>query len=534
MSNKPRKRSAIALAFGTTIALGTGLAGAAAPGTAKGPSTTTDPYVMPIDPTAVQITSLLTIDDPAPGAGYVVAGLLDGLGAFPDGSGGVTVLAAHEISSGGATRAHGFNGSFFSKHTVTPGTLAVSGSADLMTSVDWSGGTPRAFSRFCSGDLSGPNQLFNTSSGKGFNGQLFFAGEETGLGGVALAADPATGDAKVLTDLGQMSWENIVLADTRTSDVTLAIGNNDTSTANQNANFFYVGAKSNTGSKYDKAGLTGGQRFGFVVTGASTDAAFRTAFGKNSPQAWAPTTALAASTGAAIQAELVTKGGFQMDRTEDGAFDPNNPNDYYFVTTGNGQTAAQLAKGGKGGLWKLSFTDRTNPALGGTLTLLADGTEGAGTGAMFMPDNLTIDGAGHVLIQEDPGNTSYVARIWAYDIATKQLAPIATFDNRFTTGDPGFLTVDEESSGIIPAPAALGANTFLFDAQVHGTGSKVSNAAAQIELAQLLSMTVDFTKVFPAAPPAEVPEAPLSVLLPLTALALGGAAFTVQRRRRTA
>lgn len=537
MSNKPRKRSAVALAFGTTIALGAGLAGAAAPGTAKGPSTTTDPYVMPIDATKVQITSLLTVDDPAPGAGYVVAGIPDGLGAFPNGSGGVTLISNHELgSTAGIVRGSGFAGAFISRHTIDPGTLAVSGSADLVTSpasVDWSGGTARAFARFCSGDLSGPNQLFNTVSGNGFNGRLFLTGEENGLPGVAVAADPVAGDMKVLTDLGQMSWETLVLADTSTSDVTLAMANNDTSTAGQNTNYFYVGTKKNTGSKYDKAGLTGGQKFGIVVTGAATDAAFRTAFGKNSPQPWAPTTAITATTGAAIQTEIVGKGGIQMDRTEDGAWDPSNPNDYYFLTTGNSQTAAQLAKGGKGGLWKMSFTDRTNPSLGGTLTLLLDGTEGTGTGAMFMPDNMTIDSSGHVLMQEDPGGNNYVARIWAYDIATKQLAPIATFDNRFVPGDPGFLTNDEESSGIIPAPAAFGANTFLFDAQVH-TGAGLSNAAAQVERGQYLLMNVDFTKVFPAAPPAEVPEAPLSVLLPLTALALGGAAFTVQRRRRNA
>lgn len=531
MSNKPRKRSAVALAFGTTIALGAGLAGAAAPGTAKGPSTTTDPYVIPIDATKVQIMSLLTIDDPNPGAGYVVAGLPDGLGAFPNGAGGVTLISNHELQGAGSVRGHGFNGAFFSRHTIDPTTLAVSGSADLLAtpgSVDWSGVTARAWARFCSGDLSGPNQLFNAVSGKGYNGRLFFAGEET-AGGLAVAADPVAGDAKVLTDLGQMAWENIVLADTATSDVTLAMANNDTT---GQANYFYVGTKNSSGvTKYDKAGLTGGSKFGIVVGGALTDAAFRTAFGKNNPQAWTPTTAIVATTAGPIQTELAGKSAIQMDRTEDGAWDPSNPNDYYFVTTGNSQSAAQLAKGGKGGLWKMSFTDRTNPALGGTLTLLLDGTEGAGPNtAMYMPDNLTIDAAGHIVIQEDPGNTPYVARIWAYDIATKQLAPIATFDNRFVSGDPGFLTADEESSGIIPAPAAFGANTFLFDAQVH-TGAGLSAASAQVERGQYLEMTIDFAQLFPTVTP-EVPEAPLSVLLPLSALGIGAGAFAFMRRRR--
>ena len=528
MSNKSRKRPAALLAVGTTILFGAGLASAAAPGTSKGPSTTTDPYVIPVDAAKVQIMSLLTVDDPTPGAGYVVPGLMDGLGIVPDGTGTYTLVSNHEISSGGSVRAHGWNGAFWTRHTVNAATGAVTGSADLATSVDFSGGTPRAFSRFCAGDMGGPANLFNTVTGNGYNGNLFLAGEETGVNGWAVAVDPVAGDAKVLPALGQMSWESVVVADTASSDVTLAIGNNDSSAAGSNLNFFYVGTKTNTGSKYDKAGLTNGSNFGFVVTGATTDAGFRAAYGKNAPIVWSPTTALVATTGTAIQAELVTKGAFQMDRTEDGAWDPSNPNDYYFVTTG---TTAATPSGGRGGLWKMSFTDRTNPALGGTLTLLLDGNEGAGPNtAMFMPDNMTIDASGHILIQEDPGNTAYVARIWAYDIATQQLLPIATFDPALFV--PGGLTQDEESSGIMPAPAAFGANTFLFDAQAHATAAGLSNPAAQIERGQYLEMTVDFDALFPAAPPAEVPEAPLSVLLPITAAALAGGAVMVQRRRR--
>ena len=88
---------------------------------------------------------------------------------------------------------------------------------------------------------------------------------------------------------------------------------------------------------------------------------------------------------------------------------------------------------------------------------------------------MTIDEAGHVLIQEDPGSsvptglTNYIAKVWLYDIASDELVQIAEHDPaRFTPGLPGFLTNDEESSGIIPAPF-LGKGWYLLDVQAHYT-----------------------------------------------------------------
>jgi hypothetical protein len=45
---------------------------------------------------------------------------------------------------------------------------------------------------------------------------------------------------------------------------------------------------------------------------------------------------------------------------------------------------------------------------------------------------------------------------------------LAQFDPaQFTSGAAGFITQDEESSGIIDAARFLGGGSFLFDAQVH-------------------------------------------------------------------
>jgi Bacterial protein of unknown function (DUF839) len=527
MSLKHTVRYGSVVVAGASLVLGSSLASAAPPGTSHGPRTTVDPYVIPLNPTDVQIKSLLTVNDLPTGGTtpYDMVGIPDGLGAFPDGSGKVTMVSNHELTNTvGIARANGKIGTFVSRYTLDPATYDVTDGADLIpapASLDYSGTPAVAFSRFCSGDLASPNALYNYSTGNGYNGRLYFAGEESNVEGRLVGHDPVNGDAKVLTAPGWMAWENFLLADTEMSDKTIGIGNYDVAGG---IDYIYVGTKTNTGSKWDKAGLTNGTIYGFKVAGTATDALFRSSFGKNNPQTFSLTTALPATTGAAEQAAGIAQGALQLDRTEDGAWDPSNPNDYYFVTTGS--TPATPTHG-RGGLWRMRFVDRTNPSLGGTLTLLLDGTE---PGPLWMPDNFTIDSAGHIVLLEDPGADNYVARVFAYDIATQVLRPIATFDPALFAPGPTLLTNDEESSGIIPAPAGFGANTFLFDAQVH-TASGLTNPTAQVERGQYMLMTVDFTKVFAELPP-DVPEAPAAILLSATAVGIVGIALMMNRRRR--
>jgi secreted PhoX family phosphatase len=190
--------------------------------------------------------------------------------------------------------------------------------------------------------------------------------------------------------------------------------------------------------------------------------------------------------GKAQNAEALAK-GISLNRIEDGSFDPKNPNDYYFLTTEGGSTTpveSGVTRDG-GGLWLLRFKDVNQPSLGATLTLLLDGSE-----APFLskPDNMTIDREGNILIQEDPGNNAHVARIVAYRIEDGALATLAQFDPaQFTPGAAGFITQDEESSGIIEiSKLADKGSTFLFDAQVH----KATADPALVEMGQLLTLTV--------------------------------------------
>jgi hypothetical protein len=73
-------------------------------------------------------------------------------------------------------------------------------------------------------------------------------------------------------------------------------------------------------------------------------------------------------------------------------------------------------------------------------------------------------------------------------------AVLAQFDPaRFAPGAPGFITADEESSGIIDASRYLGKGSFLFDAQVHNGHPDPD----KVEMGQLLALQVrDWKKVF--------------------------------------
>ena len=73
-------------------------------------------------------------------------------------------------------------------------------------------------------------------------------------------------------------------------------------------------------------------------------------------------------------------------------------------------------------------------------------------------------------------------------------AVLAEFDPAlFGPGAPGFITQDEESSGIIDASRFLGKGTFLFDAQVH----KAHTDPDKAEQGQLMTLEVrNWKKVF--------------------------------------
>ncbi len=111
--------------------------------------------------------------------------------------------------------------------------------------------------------------------------------------------------------------------------------------------------------------------------------------------------------------------------------------------------------------------------------MLLDGSEG-----QKMMDNFGITKKDTLIIQEDPGGQDHLARVWAYNPRTDQLVEVAQHDPaRFTPGAAGFLTRDEESSGVIDVSKILGEGWFLLDVQAH-----YSLGGELVEGGQLLAM----------------------------------------------
>jgi hypothetical protein len=130
-----------------------------------------------------------------------------------------------------------------------------------------------------------------------------------------------------------------------------------------------------------------------------------------------------------------------------------------------GTSGIARAHGSKGAFvsrWKI---DRRTLE-GGTIEMLLKGTEGHG-----MPDNVTIDRLGRIVMDEDPGNNARVSKVWAYQISTGEFVEVAHHNPAFfdpaNLGTPAFITSDEETSGIIDAAHILGPGWFFLDVQAH-------------------------------------------------------------------
>ena len=427
-----------------------------------GPSSSNSPYAIITAP-GWSATSIITTGDSAAN-GYRAGGIPDGLGVYDNGDGTFTLLSNHELfDTWGITRPDGAIGAYVSKLVINKSNFAVISGSDFLTSSSnlylynrntaaWSSGTPYAMWRLCSADLAPVSAMYNSVTGKGYNGQIFMNGEEganattannilgsRGFGWVATGAD--AGKVYELPHLGRYAIENL-LANPFTADKTVVAGNNDSSPYGQV--FVYIGDKNTTGTTaIEKAGLTNGQLYGVKVTGATGYAAGAVAAElgtglvgtfvlANTGNTAALTAAVGAAAGSAqanaitatgLQAAATTAGVTQFLRPEDGAW--LNATSYLFNTTGSKPTGFSSQLSAK--VYRLDFTGVTvdgsgimsggDYTTGGNISVLVDsanlrGKDGA-TAWMF--DNIGVGKDGLVYVNEDPGANGYIAKTWIID-----------------------------------------------------------------------------------------------------------------------
>jgi hypothetical protein len=514
---------------------------------------TNKPIYLVADNDAVAINAIGTTGDIL--SGTVIRGIPDGMGAFASEDGrGITVLANHEVAINDKVALKSASkdspwGTSITKLNYSKTLNKFDAAEPLITSWNfWNyktgayvstpiGGEPTnaaagsfgwGISRFCSATYS-PAGTFSYN-GVGYDGALFTTGEEVGDSSRGFAFD-MTGAGYQLPRVGMLSTENIIPS-TKKGPNTVALINEDGSATDSQLHL-YIGKKQSTGTSVDKAGLTNGDLYVLNVPTAATDNIFRTTIAKSTPTA-ATFKKIEWNTDVTSFAKGARDNGTTFARIEDGNWDPKNQNVFYFITTESNKdpvaTAENPAEPGisrdGGGLWRLTFKDAQNPLEGATLEMLLNGGEAP---YLSKPDNMTITDNGVVVIQEDPGNNAHVARVLAYRISDGKLATLAKFDSQyFTATGSKFMTIDEESSGVIDVTSLLAkagdTNTYLMlNAQVHTysgvttvdsgvkgattparpdlvskpTTSKSTLDKATVEGGQFYTMTIsDWTKVF--------------------------------------
>ena len=480
--------------------------------TQKGPSTTTDPYLK-THLLNTTVESILTVDDgtvtKTGGGTTELVGIPDGIGVIdgddltPAEPGFFYLLVNHELNSGqGATRDHGSQGAFVSKWKINKTTHEVVEGDDLIKEFyAWNGssfaGSPSttAFTRMCSSDLPARTAIYNSVTGNGSQEFLYFNGEETSggrvLGHVVTGVD--AGKTYHLAHLGYAAIENVVLCPFE-QDKTIAVLQDDASNGEV---YVYVGTKQTTGNEVEKAGLVNGNLYALAVVGKAyeMDDVIASAVGDTEtftlkligepgdrPTNGSQVEARGLDTVTPVD-PTQTFQSLKMGGPEDGVWDTRSgsQNTYYFITKGTSSNSINAVTR----LWKLEFTDITNPELGGTMTLVIDGPE-ARLGSF---DNMcfeVIGGQPKLYIQEDLGGDARLSKIWEYDLTTGLLEEIARHAPSvfFNNDSPSFLTTNEESSGIISLKDVLGEGWFAVSIQAH-TSKGLSNSSLQVENGQL-------------------------------------------------
>jgi secreted PhoX family phosphatase len=470
---------------------------AAAPGFV----TSIKPYLVSVTP-EYAVQPILSVGDRVPRTSnpdqqFQLAGIPDGMGAYRTRGGRSVVFINHEFVQ--AAMSEPIIGEPINRGTIVSrlvldrkgrvisGDRAYDAVYDENTLVgpaaDVSNTTP-AFSRFCSGSLSYEDA--------GFDRPIYLAGEEAGgaatfdgLGGLGVAI--FDNELHTLPKFGRFSWEN-TLAQPKPGDRTLLLGMEDGPASPDNQLYMYLGTKVRTegASGLAKNGLDNGALYAFVSTtpGISTEPQFVSGTIEGH---WLEIPNAEALTDVQLEEASDALGAFGFIRTEDGAFDTENPDVYYFVTTGSG------AGNELGRLYRMHL-DPEDPTGHTRIELLSDANAivAAGGDTAVSPDNIAVDEE-YLLINEDGTAQSRLVMaqkgrdgsVWRLDKRTLEATRIAEL---FPPGrDANFAITSGvwESTGVISVDG-FGGEAWLMNVQAHSpTLAPASNTVEDGQLVLL-------------------------------------------------
>ncbi|MEB3333772.1 MAG: alkaline phosphatase PhoX [Cyanobacteriota bacterium] len=487
----------------------------------------------------LRITALITNGEVtnglAPGSSaYAAPGIFDGMGAYDNGDGTITLLVNHELGAndGYQMTTQGLNanvnGARISRFVIAKdidGNAANGLQARVLSgglaynevrSSD-PGFARGGFSRFCSANLSDP---FQFGGGRGFVDRLYLVGEESGSGRF-FALDTANGELHHLPALGRGGWESAVAVNTGSAN-TVALMLFDDTSGTANYLYLWVGTKDPSSSdllRRNGLATSSGGLYAWKAETINTPtglAAIPLNSSVSGPWEWLGSgdQIAALPTAAALRALAQGRGAMEFIRIEDGDVDPVSGQQVAFNTTGG--SAGDLY--GNTNVIDLSsaFTAdgvlRTTPGTS-SLRVIVDGDRVTGVArqeGVRNPDNIAWGRNGKVYIQEDRsllGGTadgrfgSQEASIWEVDPLTgitnrwaqidRSAVPVAYGQSDSLPADIG----NWESSGVIEVSHLFGApagSVFLTNVQAHSLTNGSLNGPSylveggQIQLIQVM------------------------------------------------
>ena len=428
-----------------------------------------------------------------PSRQYQMVGIPDGLGAHANGDGTSTLFMNHEFVQATVSEplvgGPGYRGAFVSKWILDADGDPVSGerafdsvfmeNTPVGPAAEVGNSTP-AFARFCSGSLAGP--------GHGFDRWIYLTNEEDnapitfdGRGGLSVAI--YDNEAHALPKLGRFSKEN-TLVQPNHGGRTVIFSLEDGPATLDNQLYMYVGSKdrSANASVLARNGLDNGTLYAFrgFDPGLNSERTFTS--GSVSGE-WVEIPNAENLTDAQLEAASDAAGAMTFVRPEDGAFNPNNRNEFFFVTTGS-SSGADNGVNELGRLYSLRLHPG-NPLKPATLTIVynADAIVAAGGDIAISPDNIDTSDQ-HLMINEDGTTESRAVMaakgrdgsIWRFDLTSGPVHAVgvdaATATRVAQLDPPGRDGIPVgpgvwETSGIIDTSAIFGADTWLSDVQAH-------------------------------------------------------------------
>ena len=488
-------------------------------------TTSIKPYAVPVGD-EYTVTPLFSVDDKVPvlgGSGmYRMVGIPDGLGAHGNGNGTSTLYMNHELGFTALTEPYvggvKNRGAFVSKWILDANGNPTAGKRaydkvylddTFMGEAATTANSTRGFGRFCSGSLAGPEQ--------GFDRYIYFANEEsspptfdgTTPGGLSVAIfdDNGQGEAHGLPYLGRFPWENsLVKKDTGNLTVIMGMEDGPSSqiVSNQNSQLYmYVGEKDRSpgATVLERNGLTGGTLYVFRSKNGSRNSEFDFRTGTLAGE-WVAIPGAHSKSDVQLEVASDTAGAMVFARPEDGAFNPNKDDEYFFVTTGDIPASGEDTGNALGRLYSLKLNP-SDPTKNSTLSVVynADEIIAAGGDIAISPDN--IDASSEYLMINEDGTTPSRAQmtamgrdgsIWRFelkpagDVKAGSALRVAVLNPPGRTGAPPVGAGVWETSGIIDVSSIFGPDTWLSDVQAHSPTPPPVAADVTVEDGQLFIM----------------------------------------------